>query len=299
MRRDVDLAQSLGVSGSRRHAVRRPDPEALASMWRGVLLGFSQALLVCVLLAGTYEALPWLQVTFDKPVERVLIKGEFQALDQKAIESAVALYEGDTVLGVDLVGMVSRLEQHPWIAHAHARRVWPDAVEITLIEQKPIAYWGSKAMVNAKGRVFEHLGLMQGKALPRLWSEAGSPAEAMSYYQIFDRQLEPLGLKLASISQNVQGDWRLTLDNGLLVILDRSDPVANVRSFATLHIQLLIGSERKAEVVDMRYRHGAAIRWQVLSPDAAPGLPVRPDAHPKSGDKTASDNRDVTSLVEA
>jgi cell division protein FtsQ len=90
----------------------------------------------------------------------------------------------------------------------------------------------------------------------------GSPAEIMSHYQIFEEQLEPVHLKLHSISQSVQGDWRLQLDNQLLVILDRADPVGNVRNFVSVYTQLLSVDQRHAMVVDMRYRHGAAIRWQ-------------------------------------
>jgi len=220
------------------------------------------AVLVCVLIAAVYLALPWLQQTFDKPIARVIIKGDLAALDDLSIQEAVTIYETDTFLSIDLAVLVDRLEANPWIAHARARRLWPDTVEITLMEQKPIAYWGDKAMVNAKGRVFEHHGLALGRPLPRLWSELGSPAEIMSYYQIFEQHLESIQLKLHSISQSVQGDWRLQLDNGLLVILDRMDPVGNIRNFVNVYMQLLVSGERRALVVDMRYRHGAAIRWE-------------------------------------
>lgn len=227
----------------------------------GVFLLLLQTALVCVLIASGYFALPWLKLAFDKPIARVIVRGDLVALDQKTIMDAVAIYDTDSFLDIDLAALVSRLESQPWITRARARRRWPDTVEIDIVEQRPIAYWGSNAMVNARGRIFEHQGLFQNRDLPHLWSEVGTPAEQMGYYQIFNQQLQPLGLKLQSISQSVQGDWSLTLNTGTLLVLDRNDPVGNMRQFASIFQQVLQPAPHVAQVVDMRYQHGAAIRW--------------------------------------
>ncbi len=245
-----------------RSSVNARDIRSAQSFGRSLLFGAMQALLVCVLIAGTYIALPWLSLTFDKPIAKVIIKGNLVSLDQQSIREAVAIYETDTFLTIDLAVLVDRLEKHPWISHARARRQWPDTVELTLVEQKPIAYWGDKAMVNGKGRVFEHQGLGLDRTLPHLWSDLGSPAEIMNYYQIFAQQLEASHLKLNAISQSVQGDWRLQLESGTLIVLDRVDPVGNMKNFISVYSQLLATNERQALVVDMRYRHGASIRWK-------------------------------------
>lgn len=293
-------------------AVRRqPASASFESAWRSAAPSLLQAILVFCVLAGLYVALPWLRVAFDKPINRVLIKGELHALSEQAIRNAVVIYETDTFLAIDLDALVHRLEQQPWIDHARVRRVWPDALEITLVEQNPIAYWGDKAMLNAKGRIFEHMGLYQGRPLPRLWSELGSPAETMNYYEVFRQSLEPAQLHLQSISQSIQGDWWLQLENGLVVILDRADPVGNARHFLMVHERLLAKSERKPEVVDLRYRNGAAIRWQPMpipvpagdgsSPPVEIQNTVVPDKavqHTTSGGAAAMHRGVVTFLVE-
>jgi cell division protein FtsQ len=247
----------------RKQAERSTDTATVKwDVWGHFVRGAWQAMMIGILISGGYLALPWLKVTFDKPIAKVIIKGDLQALNEKSIRDMIAIYENDTFLSIDLGVLVDRIEMNSWVAHARARRQWPDTLEVTLIEEKPIAYWGDKGMLNAKGRVFDHQGLLVERTLPRLWSELGSPAETMSYYQIFEEQLEPVNLKLHSISQSVQGDWRLQLDNQLLVILDRADPVGNIKNFVSVYTQLLSVDQRHAMVVDMRYRHGAAIRWQ-------------------------------------
>ena len=219
-------------------------------------------MLVCALIAGGYFSLPWLKLAFDKPIQRVVIRGDLHALDRKTIEDAVVIYETDSFLDIDLAVLVNQLEAQPWIARARASRQWPDTVAIEIVEEAPIAYWGSQWMVNKKGRIFEHQGLYQDKPLPRLWSESAVPAETMNYYQVFEHQLQSIDLRLSGISQNLQGDWRLTLDNGLHVILGNVDPASGVRYFASIYKQVVLPSQKPALVVDMRYRHGASIRWQ-------------------------------------
>lgn len=231
----------------------------------GIGLLLLQAVFVCALIAGGYFALPWLQATFDKPIARVMVQGEWKALNKKTIENAIAIYDTDTFLSIDLNKLVHNLEAQPWIARARARREWPDTVAVNIVEQKPIAYWGKYWMVNAKGRIFEHQGLYQNQPLPHLWSEIAIPTETMNYYQIFEHQLQAVNLRLQGISQNLQGDWQLELDNGLRVILGRSDPANSIRYFVGIYQQVVLPSQRQAVVVDMRYRHGAAIRWQQIA----------------------------------
>jgi cell division protein FtsQ len=251
------LSESVGI-----RTATLSGTAAYARVMHGLWLLLMQTMLVCVLIAGVYFSLPWLKLAFDKPIQRVEIHGDFYALDQATIKNIVVIHEQDSFLDIDLSALVNQLESQPWIARARARRQWPDTVAIDIVEQRPIAYWGDKWLVNAKGRLFEHQGLFQNQPLPHLWSESAIPAEAMNFYQIFERQLKPVGLKLRAVSQSLQGDWQLTLDNGLLVMLDRTDPASNVRHFVSIYQQVLLPAQRLAEVVDMRYRRGAAIRWK-------------------------------------
>lgn len=257
--------RTLSTSQFSRSAMATLAETGNGSVVRGISLLVTQAVLVCALIAAGYLALPWLKVNFDKPIKRVQVHGDWQVLNQKTIENAIVIYDTDTFLNIDLDALVKHLEDQPWIARARARRQWPDTVSIDIIEETPIAYWGDRWMVNAKGRIFEHQGLYQNKPLPHLWSAVGTPVETMNYYQVFEHQLQAVDLRLRGISQNLQGDWRLLLDNGLQVVLGGSDPASSIRYFVGIYQQVLQPSERQAVTVDMRYRHGAAIQWQQVA----------------------------------
>src|SRR5690606_39720807 len=72
--------------------------------------------------------------------------------------------------------LAARLAAHPWIAHARATRVAPDAVAVRVVERVPAAVWerpdGGPLLVDAAGTPFAPAG--GGEALPRL-RLAGGP----------------------------------------------------------------------------------------------------------------------------
>ena len=42
----------------------------------------------------------------------------------------------------------------PWVRHASVRRVWPNALAVTLEEYKPLGTWGSDQLVSVDGELF-------------------------------------------------------------------------------------------------------------------------------------------------
>jgi Cell division septal protein len=42
----------------------------------------------------------------------------------------------------------------PWVRHASVRRVWPNALAVTLEEYKPLGTWGSDQLVSVDGDLF-------------------------------------------------------------------------------------------------------------------------------------------------
>lgn len=49
------------------------------------------------------------------------------------------LRNGTTIWAVDLDAIERGVERHPWVEQASARRVWPDAVAVDVVERQPVA----------------------------------------------------------------------------------------------------------------------------------------------------------------
>ena len=121
-----------------------------------------------------------------------------ERLSEADILARARLQKGVNILSVNLFLVRQQLLADPWIEEAQVSRDLPDAVEIRIEEQKPLAVLdlGRKFLLNERGEVFMELAgddlaslpLVTGLAFPdiRLPGDRGSP--------VFEAVLEVLRL---------------------------------------------------------------------------------------------------------
>jgi cell division protein FtsQ len=151
------------------------------------------------------------------------------------------------------------LEALPWVRRASVRRVWPDAMEVTLEEHVPLARWGERGLVNTYG---ERFGARSDAALPVFLGPAGTEREVTQRYARFARVLAPLGASLERVVLSERGAWQLRLDSGLHMMLGRDADGAEARllRFVEAYAPTLGRIGRNHEYVDLRYPNGFALR---------------------------------------
>ena len=110
-------------------------------------------------------------------VEDVLLEGRHHT-PRAAVLKAVRVRRGDAILGIDLDGIRSRIEQIPWVRTATVQRRWPNTVHIVIEERRPIALWQRQrrlSLVDSEGVTirsksldgFRDLLVIVGKDAPR------------------------------------------------------------------------------------------------------------------------------------
>jgi len=229
-------------------------PSALHHLGVRLLLAFGLPLLAW--LVGR----AWLLDPAHFPLRNILISGEMQRVTQAELRAAVSPFEGEGFFGLDLEALRGTLRDLPWVRDAEVSRQWPDAVNIRVYEQQPLATWGAQDLINQAGERFSVPAQPDG--LPRLSGPEGYEAQTVDHLRGWGGELQAVGLSLSELTLDERLVWHLTLANGLQVTLGREELEQRMARLVQAYPRLLAHSLQKIERVDLRYPNGLAIAWR-------------------------------------
>lgn len=193
------------------------------------------------------------------PVERISVTGELEHTQTEAVQDMVQPALGGGFLWADLAMVQQQLEALPWIHEASVRRVWPNALEIHVIEQLPIARWGEGAFLNHEGEVFRPSKQEAWQGLPQLRGPEGSAPELMRTYQRLVDLLKPLGLSVAQLRIDQRGEVEATLGDGQALMIGGTDFLARIQRFKRVYRSELAARMDQVKSIDLRYARGVAV----------------------------------------
>lgn len=219
------------------------------------------------LLAGVFAGLAlsggwWLMQPDTLPIQRVTIEGEFRYLTQQDLYLAIGDLATGGFFNVDVHAVKAAAETLPWVDRAAVRRVWPDTLRVEIIEQQPLAHWGEREVVNARGTVFAQDGMTLPAGLPRFYGPDGTAEIVVERYRILSAQLSAAGLAIAELRLSPRRAWELNLNNGLHLALGRAVNNSQLQRFVNVYHRALASQTAAIKSVDLRYSNGFAVRWQ-------------------------------------
>lgn len=167
---------------------------------------------------------------------------------------------------LSLENIRTSLESLPWVRTAQVRRVWPERVEVTLIEHRAVARWGNQPgeWVNSYGEVFSAtLPAGQVLNLPLLQGPAGASHALLERYGEFSEILKPLGLKPVVMVLSNRHAIGMKLNNGMWLELGREQSRSHIQQrlsrFVEVYPTLIAGRPSLPATVDLRYPNGFAL----------------------------------------
>tara|TARA_B100000886_G_scaffold338870_1_gene302742 strand:- start:177 stop:869 length:693 start_codon:yes stop_codon:yes gene_type:complete len=197
----------------------------------------------------------------DKPIDRVVVNGDFYHLKEKEVINLIDQKVKDGFLSLNLSGLNKYLESEPWIRNATIRRSWPSTIIVDITEEKPIARWGEKQVLNNVGDYLEITDKQSIKNLPTFTSEFGKSKEMIKSYQLMSEIFGPTGLKVQEIRRDVVGSWLITTSSGIQINLGRNQLVQKLRRFQVVWSAQLTSQVEKIKTIDMRYPNGISVAW--------------------------------------
>ena len=197
----------------------------------------------------------------DKPIDRVVVNGDFYHLKEKEVINLIDQKVKDGFLSLNLSGLNKYLESEPWIRNATIRRSWPSTIIVDITEEKPIARWGEKQVLNNVGDYLEITDKQSIRNLPTFTTEFGKSKEMIKSYQLMSEILGPTGLKVHKIRRDVVGSWLITTSSGIQINLGRDQLAQKLRRFQVVWSAQLNSQVEKIKTIDMRYPNGISVAW--------------------------------------
>lgn len=201
-------------------------------------------------LAGGPDARDW-------PIRWLEVSGELERVTAAQVRAAVADEARKGFFAVDIERARAMIEALPWVADVSVSRHWPDALGITVTEQRAVARWNDSALLGAGGEKFEVAGTAGMQGLARLYGPEGRLGEVFGTWRSMKSRLAAEGLEIARLELDPRGAWTLDLGAGHRLLLGREQIDRRLERYLAVRAQLAgpAGIDR----IDLRYPNGLAV----------------------------------------
>ncbi len=195
------------------------------------------------------------------PVQRISVTGSLEHTQAQAVQDMIQPCLAGGFLKADLQEMRRQLEGLPWIYEATVRRKWPNALEIHVVEELPIARWGQDGFLNHEGGVFHSEKSDHAESLPLLMGPDGSAQSLMAKYQRLVDILAPLNLAVEQLAVDERGQMEAVLAGGIQLSLGGEDFLGRMQRFVGIYRSELAARRTEVKRVDLRYESGIAVAF--------------------------------------
>ncbi|MCP5143799.1 MAG: FtsQ-type POTRA domain-containing protein [Gammaproteobacteria bacterium] len=240
------------------HAVRRPEGEP--PVVNPSTVGLVSVIIALVLFGLAAALVRSMTRPGALPIEHVSVVGEFRYLKPEVLRELVTDAIDGGFFTVDVNAIRSRLLAEPWIRDAMIRRVWPDALQVTITEQVPVARWGDNGLINSTGDVFRPQQDLGELHLIQLAGPDGLSQEVLEHYRRYSAQFANSGLTITSLKLSERRAWTISTGDGVSIVIGRKDVEGRVQRFLDVYKASLIDGWDYLAAVDMRYTNGLALR---------------------------------------
>jgi cell division protein FtsQ len=200
-------------------------------------------------------------------IETVQIEGEFRYLSKQHLKENALPHVSGGFFSVNLERIRNRLLELPWVEDASIRRQWPNALNIRVMEKKPVAYWGDKQLLSSKAVLFEPETADANMGLPKLSGPLGQHRNMLMELGRMQAWLADTGLSISRVNQDERRSWTLVMTSGMELRLGRKYQHERLLRFVEVFTGKLMKKKQNIKHIDMRYTNGLAVAWKKTTRD--------------------------------
>lgn len=212
---------------------------------------------ISLLLFTTYEVFIKYAEPRLLPIKHIELNALFEKTDPVVIKHHLRRHVKGFI-STDVLKLKQEILNLPFVDEVIVKRIWPDKLLITLVEQKLIAVWDENFFVNNKGEVIGGLG-QSSLNLPRFHGPAGQSKLMLDQYNQMSKALESVARKIVELDLTSRRSWQLTLDNGLKLILGRKDFSEKLAAMIDVYPKLKLSYGDHIDSIDLRHPNGFSV----------------------------------------
>ncbi len=232
--------------------------------WLSLAAMFGKLGLVALLTLVLYLFVSW---GIKRPmfnIQRIQVVGDMQQVDKELIGKRLQSMSGN-FFTFNLSTAAKELNAMPWVSHVQLRRLWPDGIQVTVIEHRPFVRWGEQKLLDTEGQLFE---ADYTSHLPQYMGPDGAELEVMREDKEFNRQLTRIHQSIDQLVLSERRAWTIKLNNGLTINLGRVNMHERLGKFVDAYPIIFGEQSVQGKLVDLRYENGFALRLASAEPGA-------------------------------
>lgn len=210
---------------------------------------------------------------------------DLRFVDELSIKADLDYLQGKRLLTVNIVDVEALLMKSPWISNASVKRRWPDKLQISLIEHRPLAHWkltdttdcsinymdcgfvstdGLLIRMNKKqSKNINSYKTLEAIQLIGDFNQDDSNAGIIEQYSLIKRLINQTSLSIVHLNENQYGAITLKTDDGIGIKLGSTELINKMNRVVYLWNKDLHHKRLLIKTIDARYPHGVAIEWKV------------------------------------
>lgn len=194
------------------------------------------------------------------PIRYVTVSGDFHHLSPAGLEERASNAVRGGFFNVNVETIKKVLSEEPWVREVTVKRVWPDSITVFIKEQSAVALWRDNGLLNDDAELFAPAPSTFPANLPRLRGPDGTYSLLLNTYRYMQGIL-PVEMNIKELVLNERRAWEVKFENGISVLLGRSDLEKRIKRFAR-HIPAELNNYlQDIALIDMRYTNGFSILW--------------------------------------
>jgi len=191
------------------------------------------------------------------PLKEVRVESQLQHVTHEQVRLIVSRYLSGNFFTVNLEKTRLAFQKLPWARNVSIKRRWPSSLEVSIEEHEALARWGTVALVNTYGEMFQ---AASDADLPTFYGPGETVKTMAQNYAKYQQMLQDKQLKISELILSPRGSWQLATESGLVIALGREKMDERLQRFMQVYDVTAQSVGGKLTYVDLRYPSGFAVR---------------------------------------